>query len=445
MGKNTTCSIAKTSKRRHAANQKSVELRSRPCAAPLPIIVDQIPAMIWTTDETLRITSSWGALLHSLKLLPDDLIGKTLFEYLETDDPTAARIPSHLDALQGGTVRFDAGFKGHVFRICIDPLRDTNSRVIGTVGVALDVTDQQRSEESIKYQALHDPLTGLANYRALLESFDTELHRSDRTGRPFAVLLLDLDRLKVINDRYGHLVGSRALSRLSAILKRTCRSIDTSARYGGDEFAVLLVETDRAAAVQVARRIVERLANDKENPRLSVSAGIAVYPWDGERVENLLAVADRELYRNKLRKTLREKAFAGQLNGQETGQTEVQRERRRSKRLLVEVSLLVWGEDVEGQPFQEETFSISISAHGGLIVLGASVARGQKLNLANLQTKEETQASVTGLGASYGGLAEVAFEFSHPAPKFWDLNPMPNEWKMELKLGVGESKETDTQ
>jgi diguanylate cyclase (GGDEF)-like protein len=440
MGKNSAYGIAKTSKRRHAANQKSVESRSRPCAAPVPLIADQIPAIIWTTDATLRITSSWGAPLHSLKLLPDDLIGKTLFEYLETDDPTAPRIPSHLDALQGGTVRFDAGFKGHVFRICIDPLRDTNSRVIGTVGVALDVTDKQRSEESIKYQALHDPLTGLANYRALLEAFDTELHRSDRTGRPFAVLLLDLDRLKVINDEYGHLVGSRALSRLSAILKRTCRSIDTSARYGGDEFAVLLVETDRAAAMQVARRIVERLANDKENPRVSVSAGIAVYPWDGERVENLLAVADRELYRNKLRKSLREKSLAEQLSGQETNRLEVQHERRRSKRLYADVPLLAWGEDVEGQPFQEETFSISISAHGGLIVLGASVARGQKLNVVNLQTKEETKGTVTVLGAPFGGLAQVAFEFSHPAPKFWDVDPMPNEWKIEMKLGVGGNK-----
>jgi diguanylate cyclase (GGDEF)-like protein len=313
--------------------------------------------------------------------------------------------------------------------------------VIGTVGVALDVTDQQRSEESIKYQALHDLLTGLANYRALLEAFDTELHRSDRTGRPFAVLLLDLDKLKVINDRHGHLVGSRALSRLSAILKRTCRSIDTSARYGGDEFAVLLVETDRAAALQVARRIVERLANDEENPQLSVSAGIAVYPWDGDRVENLLAVADRELYRNKLRKTLREKAFAGQLNGQEIGQTEVQHERRRSKRLLVDVPLLVRGEDVESQPFQEETFSISISAHGALIVLGATVTRGQTLHVINLQTKEETKATVTSLGAPYGGLAQVAFEFSHPAPQFWDVDPMPIEWKIGMKVGVGDNKE----
>jgi hypothetical protein len=109
--------------------------------------------------------------------------------------------------------------------------------------------------------------------------------------------------------------------------------------------------------------------------------------------------------------------------------------------LLVDVPLLVRGEDVESQPFQEETFSISISAHGALIVLGATVTRGQTLHVINLQTKEETKATVTSLGAPYGGLAQVAFEFSHPAPQFWDVDPMPIEWKIGMKVGVGDNKE----
>jgi diguanylate cyclase (GGDEF)-like protein len=444
MRKSSHLGIANTMKSRDAANQKRLESRSRPRTDPVSLIVDQIPAIILTTDAKMRITSSWGAPLRSLKLTPEDFKGKPLFDCLVVDDPSVPNIANHLDELNGGTVSFDAGFKGQVFRVCIDPLRDTHSKVIGTVCVALNITDQRQSEESIKFQALHDPLTGLANYRALLEAFDTELHRSDRTGRPFAVVLLDLDRLKAINDRYGHLVGSRALSRLSAILKRTCRSIDTSARYGGDEFAVLLVETDQAAAVQVARRIMDRLANDNESPRLSVSAGIAVYPRDGDRVENLLAVADRDLYRSKLRKALREKASENQMSKQEIVQAEEQPERRRSERLLLDVPLLVRGEDAQDRPFQEETFSVSISAHGALIALGASVARGQTVALINLQTKQEIGGTVTGLGSQYGGLALVSVEFSSPAPKFWTVDPMPNGWKMIMKSGSGDGEKLDT-
>ena len=147
------------------------------------------------------------------------------------------------------------------------PLLDEQSIVIGTVGVALDVTDRKASEESMRYLATHDPLTDLANYRALLSSFDAELQRSDRTGRPFTALLLDVDGLKAINDRHGHLIGSKALCRLANVLKRTCRSIDTVARYGGDEFAVLLVETDELAAHRVAQRIKDGLARDEEDPQ----------------------------------------------------------------------------------------------------------------------------------------------------------------------------------
>ncbi len=434
MRKSPALGIAGTSKNRDVGNQNRAESQSRACTAPGPLIVEQIPAIIWTTDPDLRITSSWGAPLRSLRLSPDELIGKTPNEFLETNHSSAPNTANDLEAVEGETVTFDAGYKGRIFRVRIESLRDSYSRIIGTVGVALDITDRQRSEESIKYQALHDPLTGLANYRALLEAFDTELHRSDRTGRPFAVVLLDLDRLKAINDEYGHLVGSRALRRVSAILKRTCRSIDTSARYGGDEFAVLLVETDQAAAEQVARRIADCLANDSENPRLSVSTGIAVYPRDGQRVENLLAVADRGLYRNKLRRALVEKASASQTIRQEIVNSEWQTERRRSERLLLDVSLLVRGETPERHPFLEETFTISINAHGGLLVLGTNVTLGQTLTLINIKTRDEIRGKVARFGSQYGGLVQVAIEFLQPAPLFWSVDPVPNGWKKVIEL-----------
>jgi two-component system, cell cycle response regulator len=111
--------------------------------------------------------------------------------------------------------------------------------------------------------------------------------------------LLDLDGLKEINDRFGHLAGNRALCRLAQILADCCRSVDTAARQGGDEFALLLPETGAAAATLVARRVCELLANDAEEPALSVSVGVASYPKDADTIGTLLFAADRALYAMK--------------------------------------------------------------------------------------------------------------------------------------------------
>ena len=176
----------------------------------------------------------------------------------------------------------------------------------GRLVSAFDFTEHKRVEERAQLLAATDPLTGLGNYRCLLQVLGAEVRRFDRTRRPFAVLLLDLDELKKTNDRYGHTVGSRALCRLGDVLRLHCRAIDTAARYGGDEFAVVLPETTAEAARVVASRIHDQLARDNEQPRLSVSIGVADYPEGGQTIEDLLRTADRELYgvKNEVGKAL---------------------------------------------------------------------------------------------------------------------------------------------
>ena len=168
--------------------------------------------------------------------------------------------------------------------------------------LAGSLLDSARVFEQVRHLAASDPLTGLANYRKLLDVLDTETERTLRTGRPFAVLLLDLDGLKRINDTYGHLVGSRALCRVADILRVHCRAIDTAARYGGDEFAVVLPEAREDEAQRVASRIRETLASDQEDPPISASIGASVYHGEGERVERLLKEADQNLYEEKARR-----------------------------------------------------------------------------------------------------------------------------------------------
>ena len=165
--------------------------------------------------------------------------------------------------------------------------------------IVVDITEQRALEDRLRRQASSDSLTGLANHRRLFEVLHAEICRSKRTEREFSLLLLDLDVLKEINDRFGHLAGDRALCRLAQVLTDCCRSIDTAARQGGDEFALVLPETGAAAATLVARRICDLVAKDAEEPALSVSVGVASYPKDADTIGTLLFAADRALYAMK--------------------------------------------------------------------------------------------------------------------------------------------------
>jgi diguanylate cyclase (GGDEF)-like protein/PAS domain S-box-containing protein len=168
--------------------------------------------------------------------------------------------------------------------------------------IAEDITRQRDLEDHLRRQAASDPLTGLSNYRHFVDVLDSEIRRSQRTDREFALLFFDMDGLKLINDRYGHVVGSQALCRLADVLCSCCRGIDTAARFGGDEFALVLPEANAKTASLVAERIREGVASDGKGPALSISVGVAIYPWDGRTIESLLFAADSAVYTMKRQK-----------------------------------------------------------------------------------------------------------------------------------------------
>jgi two-component system cell cycle response regulator len=181
-------------------------------------------------------------------------------------------------------------------------IHDDHGNFAGHEIIAVDVTEQRTLENQLRHQASSDSLTGLANHGRLFEVLHSEICRSERTGREFSLLLLDLDGLKKINDQHGHLVGSRALCRLAQIVTDCSRTVDTAARHGGDEFALVLPETSAAAASLVGHRIRDLLAKDAEAPELSVSVGVAAYPSDANTIGTLLYAADRALYEMKAKK-----------------------------------------------------------------------------------------------------------------------------------------------
>lgn len=265
----------------------------------LRALVEQMPAILWTTDQQLRITSNWGTGLNSSKVKGGDFVGRTLHDYLECQDPFAPPIVQHADALRGIASYFEYRHGSRHFALHLSPLRAASGEITGCVGAGIDITDRKRSEDQVRYQATHDALTGLANYREFIDTLEREVRRAERSKHSFALLLLDLDGLKAINDKYGHLAGNRAIKRLSDVIKEHSRATDLAARYGGDEFAIVLIDADPGMASRIAHRVQKALRDGREQPPLSVSIGMSASPEDGRTASELLQAADRHLYKRK--------------------------------------------------------------------------------------------------------------------------------------------------
>ena len=147
--------------------------------------------------------------------------------------------------------------------------------------------------------AITDALTGLYNHRYLHERLSEELHRGRESGHPLSVLFCDLDNFKQYNDANGHSAGDAVLREIAHLIEQSVRNVDVAGRYGGEEFVVLLVETDKDAALLVAERIRERIREagfEAGGQPLTVSVGVATCPDDGDRREQLLERADAAMY-----------------------------------------------------------------------------------------------------------------------------------------------------
>ena len=159
--------------------------------------------------------------------------------------------------------------------------------------------------EALRQLATRDQLTGLLNRRELDRILNEEAERAQRFGQPLALVMVDIDHFKAVNDTHGHPAGDAVLREVAKRLAAMLRTVDRVARYGGDEFALVLVQTDRRAALEVARRIVEAIAAEPvviaggPTLALTISAGLSILPTDVSRIDLLLSAADRALYAAK--------------------------------------------------------------------------------------------------------------------------------------------------
>ncbi|XOZ33613.1 diguanylate cyclase domain-containing protein [Halomonadaceae bacterium KBTZ08] len=204
------------------------------------------------------------------------------------------------------------------------PIHDRWGRVSGAVIVFHDVRFSQAVTDRMAYLANHDALTGLPNRTALAENFDHAVALAGRHGRQAALLFVDLDNFKDVNDTLGHEAGDALLIKLGYILTRCVRETDTVCRYGGDEFVLLLsevecVESPEAVAAKVRQAVSECGLLDGYTGTLTLSIGISIYPDDGLTMGTLLHQADQSMYKRK-----------GSMREEDAYRTQVQLARTRS-------------------------------------------------------------------------------------------------------------------
>jgi diguanylate cyclase (GGDEF)-like protein len=193
-------------------------------------------------------------------------------------------------------------------------LSDTLGRPVSLKTVLMDVLSssglvrvpvilEYEELKKIQLNAVTDPLTGLYNRRLFAESFEKELNRARRYGLPLGIVILDLHRFKEVNDKYGHPRGDEVLRAAATTLQKALRTSDSAFRIGGDEFALLLPQTDAAQAIALGRRIETVFADTLRPLQLSFSVtmdhGVATFPQDGDQSDQLIRVADERLYRFK--------------------------------------------------------------------------------------------------------------------------------------------------
>ena len=278
-------------------------------AALSPKLIHLMLDTVFVVDRDNQIVFVSNACQTLLGYDADELIGTPITDYMHPEDlaithASIVRVMSgqpHID-FRNRYIRKDGG----VVHILWSARWYEEEGV--RVGVARDVTARREAEAELRFLAHHDPLTGLTNRALFYDRLDAAIRAARRHQGGLALLFLDLNDFKGVNDTHGHAVGDRVLCRIARRLESCVRETDTVARMGGDEFTVLLTNIQSPDAVarkvkQIAAVMTEPLVPDLEGVKApSCSIGVARYPTDGEDADTLLSLADSDMYRIKRRR-----------------------------------------------------------------------------------------------------------------------------------------------
>lgn len=306
------------------AENRQMEERLRNSERLHRYMVNSSPDIIYILDQKGRFTFVNDQVQRLLGYSPDELVGQHYSVLVHPEDAQVSRYAFNerrtgMRATRNHELRLrrkdDLGAPGHfeatnlsielnsmgIYSLGTPPV---STRFMGTYGVARDISERKRAEKLIEYQAYHDLLTGLPNRAMFAEHFDLAAAHAQRNGTLLAVMFIDLDRFKVVNDTLGHVSGDRLLQEVAKRFRGSVRAGDTLARIGGDEFLLLLPQLgSREEAERVARKTITQLAapfqvKDQEI-FIGCSVGIGVFPDDGTELEQLMRKADIAMYHVK--------------------------------------------------------------------------------------------------------------------------------------------------
>ncbi|MFO7954290.1 MAG: EAL domain-containing protein [Thioalkalivibrio sp.] len=309
---------------RNALQHKALEDANRTMRARLEkserlhrMIVNNSPDIVFVLDANHRFRFVNSRVHELLGYSRQDLLETSILELVEPEDrdkaeyffEQASRRQAHIRSVELALKPARPSHSRHFFEVAIWPNGSGDESTDGghealTYGTARDITERKESEAFINFQAYHDLLTRLPNRALFRDRVDVAISHAHRAGTQLAVLFIDLNRFKVINDSLGHTVGDRLLQGVAQRLQSCIRKGDTLSRFGGDEFTLLIPGlASSEAAIQVAEKILESLQEPFEigDHELFVGAsiGIAIYPDAGDNLEALIKNADIAMYREK--------------------------------------------------------------------------------------------------------------------------------------------------
>jgi diguanylate cyclase (GGDEF)-like protein/PAS domain S-box-containing protein len=286
-------------------------------------IFDNVYDIYYRTDAQGIITEISPS-VRRFGYTPEELTGTQVLDIYQNPEERSALLKVLFES--GVVIDYEVHLKSgdgvvRTSSVSTHLLRGPHGEFAGVEGSLRDITDRKQAENQVKYLAYHDALTGLPNRTLLSDRLAMALAQRRRDRQSLAVIFLDLDRFKLINDTVGHAAGDEALQRIAERLTSAVREGDTVARLGGDEFTVLLpVISGLVDASEVAERILERLTRPLalagHEFHLSASLGIALYPADGDDAESLLRNADTAMYWAKDQGQNRFQLFTAAMNAQ---------------------------------------------------------------------------------------------------------------------------------
>ncbi len=286
---------------RDISRLREVEQKLKQAQRQLDAVISQAPITIFLLDAETRFAMSVGQVMDRAGWKESDLLGQSAYDFF-------AEMPDVLSAIRlsvsGQTARVVTEFRGTSLELQFTPIQDADGGIQSIIGVMRDVTDSILAQKQLEFMAHHDILTGLPNRKMFQEQVRDAIRRAKRHKSGFAVLFLDLDRFKAINDALGHQTGDQVIQHAAVQCASILREVDLVARLGGDEFAILLEEVEKNEQIETVIRRLQaaisvRYFDDDRDLTVECSIGISLYPRDGLDEEALIKNADTAMYKAK--------------------------------------------------------------------------------------------------------------------------------------------------